>query len=249
MLRLAPPIKYIRILAIAVILTSTGFLLLSHLTAVSPISHNEQSLQVSPTTFDIVAAARLEQLQTRYKEEEVQGEVGLKIGNPDWTEYVNDLQGVYEQFFQSSRTERRKGPRIDETRYTRTPNASSAVQDVREQLADSLNLSIESTTLHDSQGHKTQVRSIPHTIYTTSKTPTFPEQFASWKQLNSKDGWDVEYYDNERIWRWMVEIFDRQGRSSSSSTNVKKSGAEILRVYGQLPQGVQRGMRTSSSLQ
>lgn len=233
MLRLAPAAKHIRIVATAIVLTATGFLLLSYPSSSQP-SSSDHGLIVTPTECDIVAQARLEQLQSRYNEEEVHREVGLKIGNPGWNEYVEELQGVYERFFQTRDTVS-KGSYSGKTSHT-TSDQSTLVQEIRNILADSLNLSARGST------HGQRDNSIPHVIHTTSKKREFPEQFSSWRRLNAADGWNVQYYDNAGIWRWMIDIFGRGSQSEAKETERgNEKGARILEEYKQLPSGVLRG--------
>ncbi|KAJ9114684.1 hypothetical protein QFC22_005560 [Naganishia vaughanmartiniae] len=222
MLRLAPAAKYIRILATAIVLTATGYLLLSHPTP-SRVDSSARTLDVTPATFDIVAQARLEQLQSRYKEEEVHSEVGLKIGNPGWTEYVQELQDVYERYFHPRDTQKN------------TPSTDgSLVQEIHDMLADSLKLSARDSPVG-------QRHSIPHIIHTTSKKQEFPEQFSSWRRMNTEDGWKVQYYDNDGIWRWMLDIFGRGSHKEAKMPGTDdKTGARILEEYEQLPTGVLR---------
>jgi hypothetical protein len=68
------------------------------------------------------------------------------------------------------------------------------------------------------------------TIHTTSKTPDFPDQFASWESLNQEDGWSIQHYDNEGILVWMEEVFGREERSP------------VVDEYEKLPNGVLRGL-------
>lgn len=233
MVRLAPAAKHIRILATAIILTTTGYLLLSHPTP-SRSSRNDRSLNVTPVTFDIVAQARLEQLQSRYNDQEVHAEIGLKIGNRGWAEYVEELQAVYERYFQP------RGPLTGKQSYfvksrNDTSDANPLVQKIRGILDESLTLSTIDATRRRSN-------SIPHTIHTTSKKREFPEQFSSWRRMNTEDGWKVQYYDNAGIWRWMVDIFGQGSQGETETTQGSDDGgARILREYEQLPTGVLRG--------
>ncbi|KAJ9095653.1 hypothetical protein QFC21_005525 [Naganishia friedmannii] len=232
--RLAPAAKHIRIIATAIVLTVTGYLLLSHPTT-SRSTSNNRGLNVSPVTLDILAQARLEQLQRRYDEEEVHREVGLKIGNPGWGDYVEELQGVYERYFRASGTATGKDLHAHRVRNT-TPDQSSLVQEIQNILAKSLKLSARDNS-------HAQRNSIPHTIHTTSKKREFPEQFSSWRRLNVEDGWKVQYYDNAGIWRWMVDIFGHGSQTATVGSNTE--GARILKEYGQLPTGVLRDTDTA----
>jgi hypothetical protein len=155
---------------------------------------------------ELVARARLHHLQSTFDEQQTFEEVGLKVGNSRWEEYRAELDAIYQQYFT------RKASRL-------SINATRAIEGIRCRLHDTLTLS---PCDHE--------YTFSRTIHTTSKTPDFPDQFASWESLNQEDGWSIQHYDNEGILVWMEEVFGREER------------AGVLDEYERLPNGVLRGL-------
>lgn len=214
MIRLSLPIKHLRILLSAIVLTTTILLLLSR------HQYSQTYNRVAATsTFEVIARARLKHLQARFQQDELHDEVGLKIGNPQWNEYVAELEATYDRYFtaDSIRSERRLS----------SDDTSPAAQ-IRQRLQDMLNLSRNHGSTNPSE-----TAAIPQTIHTTSRTPNLPDQFNSWGSLNTEDGWNVRYYDDNGIWEWMTKIFGTGDR------RWRKGG--VLSEYEQLPSGVLRG--------
>jgi hypothetical protein len=155
--------------------------------------------------YELLARARLHHLQSTFDEHQTFEEVGLKVGNPRWEEYRAELDAIYQRYFT------RKASRL-------STNATRATERIRSRILGKL-------TFSPSDHEYT----FPQTIHTTSKTPDFPDQFASWDSLNGEDGWNLRHYDNEGIRVWMEEVFGRQER------------AQVLDEYEKLPNGVLRG--------
>ncbi|KAJ9095649.1 hypothetical protein QFC21_005521 [Naganishia friedmannii] len=192
--------------------SSRGKALLSDIPA-SRTNRSDRDLRVSPDTIEALSRARLELLQSRYSEHEVEREIGLKIGKVGWIEYMDELQELYKHFFQLPDPSPGNNSHFRMTKDG-TPGSSSLVQDIWESLADSLQPSL----LGNTPGYGS---SIPHIIHTTAKEPKFAEQFSSWRELNAKDGWSIKYYNDDGIWRWI-------------------KAARILKEYEELPTGVHK---------
>jgi hypothetical protein len=231
----SPARRYNQILAIALVLTASALFSLSNNRHHFQPDSCESTSNVAPAVWETIARARLSHLQSRFKQEDTFQEMGLKIGNPAWDEYVNELQDVYQRFFKpaaESEDQERTDPIADGT-----SNGTSAVRRIQEKLNESFN------DLSKHVGHPEYERLsefIPHTIHTTSKKPIFPSEFATWDRMNAEDGWAVEFWDDERIWRWMKQVFGRSGGTSDEDSG-QTEGARILDVYEQVPQGVLRG--------
>lgn len=231
----SPARRYNQILAIALVLTASALFSLSNNRYHFQPDSCESTSNVAPGVWETIARARLSHLQSRFKQEDTFQEMGLKIGNPAWDEYVNELQDVYQRFFKpaaESEDQERTEPTADGT-----SNGTSAVRRIQEKLNESFN------DLSKHVGHPEYERLsefIPHTIHTTSKKPIFPSEFATWDRMNAEDGWAVEFWDDERIWRWMKQVFGRSGGTGDEDSG-QTEGARILDVYEQVPQGVLRG--------
>lgn len=215
------------IVVIALVLTTSALVSLSHCGDHS--SANADSY-VTPDVWETIARARLNHLQSRFKQEDTFKDTGLKIGNPAWDEYVNELQGVYQQSFKPDAAA--LGDR----------DLNGTVQRIQERLTESLN-DLSKHTEHPEYQRLSDY--IPHTIHVTSKKPIFPPQFSTWDRLNSKDGWQIKHWDDDRIWEWMKKLFAHQDTTGDGGSG-KTEGAQILKVYEQLPSGVLRGKRDVS---
>ncbi|KAJ9099326.1 hypothetical protein QFC21_004207 [Naganishia friedmannii] len=227
------------ILLIALVLTTSALVSLSRCGEQFP-ANVDPDTKVTPAVWETIARARLNHLQSRFKQEDALKEMGLKIGNPAWDEYVNELQGVYQQFFKPDRgLEDQKGIHATSGKVS---NGSSAVQRVQEQLAESFN-DLSKHTAHPEYQHLSEY--IPHTIHITSKKPIFPSEFSTWDRMNSIDRWKVKYWDDDRIWEWMNHVFGQEERSGHQVPG-HAEGAKILKVYEQLPKGVLRGLYTDT---
>jgi hypothetical protein len=227
----SPARRYNQILAIAIVLTASALVSLSRSREHFQSDSCETTSKVAPAVWETIARARLSHLQSRYKEEDALKEMGLKIGNPAWDEYVNELQEVYQRFFMPPKADSEN----EEQNIGR--NGTSAVRRVQEKLNESFN------DLSKHIGHPEYQRLsefIPHTIHTTSKKPIFPSEFSTWDRMNSADGWKVEFWDDDRIWQWLKELFG-QKEGTGDEESEQTEGARILKVYQQVPQGVLRG--------
>lgn len=237
----SPARRHNQILAIAIVLTASALVSLSNSRHHYPPDSCESTSEVAPAVWETIARARLSHLQSRCKQEDIFKEMGLKIGNPAWDEYVNELQDVYQRFFKPDRIDSEDKARNNSDG---TLNEISAVQRVQEKLDESFN------DLSKHVGHPEYQRLsefIPHTIHTTSKKPIFPSEFSTWDRMNSEDGWAVEFWDDDRIWRWMKQVFGQKGRTSDEDPE-ETEGARILKVYQQVPQGVLRGEHDNLSV-
>ncbi|KAJ9112273.1 hypothetical protein QFC19_000692 [Naganishia cerealis] len=240
----SPARRHNQILAIAVLLTTSALVSLSrcgyHFSANSDDSTYSK---VAPAVWETIARARLNHLQSRFKQEDTLSEMGLKIGNPAWDEYVNELQGVYQEFFKPEGTESAEGELINTTSdNTLTATGTWAVRRVQDRLAESFN-DLSTHTEHPEYQQLSEY--IPHTIHATSKEPIFPPQFSTWDRLNSKDGWEVKHWDDNGIWQWMNEVFGQE-KTTGGGMSGQTEGAQILKVYKQLPSGVLRGLYTDT---
>jgi hypothetical protein len=179
-----------------------------------------------------MAQSRLQRLQSSYRAEEVQRDIGLKLGRASYVEYAEGLQDVYEQFFMPVETPMRNGSQPDRKKVT-SSSSGALVQEIWDRIAESLKVATYDTSRRYSNA-------IPKSIHTTAKEPIFADQFSTWRELNEKDGWDVQYYSDAGIWEWMAEIFG-QGAQDGTVTAASHQGARILREYGQLHTGVLKG--------
>lgn len=219
------------LLAIALVLTTSALVSLSRCGDRFPASSDPN---VTPSVWETIARARLNHLQSRFKPEDTLKEMGLKIGNPAWDDYVNELQGVYQQSFK---------PGVAKS-GEKALNGSWLVERVQETLAESFN-DLSKHTEHPEYQQLSEY--LPHTIHVTSKKPIFPPQFSTWNRLNAKDGWEVKYWDDDRIWQWMKKVFGQEQRAGDGASG-QIEGAQILKVYEQLPSGVLRGKHNAQEV-
>ncbi|KAJ9114686.1 hypothetical protein QFC22_005562 [Naganishia vaughanmartiniae] len=228
---------------------------------VPPVAEHASSAH--PSTFDILAKARLAELQARYSAEEVLDTTGLKTGNFSWDEYVKEIRGVYQEYFlpPPSIILQYNG-RPDTQGPMNTLGKPATISRVGAKLDESFDLlSYGRNASAREVFHMKVPDSIPHIIYTTSKDTFFPQQFDTWQHLNSKAGWHVRSYNDDAIWEWMEEVFGMgnkktQGRSkkveiegddqeatgdkAEEAPSGQGSSPLVLDVYQQIDNGVLR---------
>lgn len=239
----SPLRRYNQILVIAIVLAASAFVALSSSPGRVQSDPCGSPSNDIPGVWETIGRARLNHLQSRFNHESAHIEMGLKMGDPAWDGYVDELQGVYQLFFKPERAAMKIPGRFRKDRDD-SPNAISAVERVQQKLDEAFN------DLSQPVGHPEYERLsdfIPHKIHTTFKTAWFPSEFASWNRMNAADGWEMELWDDDRIWRWMNQVFGSNDTSAEDGSE-ETEGAEILRVYQQIPQGVLRGKHNGQDL-
>lgn len=232
----SPLRRFNQILVIAIVLAASAFVALSSGRGRLQSDACRSPSEGMPGVWETMARARLNHLQSRFKHEDAQTEMGLKMGDPAWDGYVDELQGVYQRFFKPGRAEAKLPGRFRKDSDD-SSNAISAVERVQQKLDEAFN-DISQPIGHPEYEQLSDF--IPHKIHTTFKTPWFPSEFSSWNRMNSAHGWEMELWDDDRIWRWMNQVFGRNDTSAKDGSE-ETEGAEILKVYQQIPQGVLRG--------
>lgn len=238
--------------ATGIILIITGGVYLSDLEYRLRTEPAERSIKVQPSAFETIAKARLSILQSRTTEEEILKSTGLKTGDYNWDNYVEELNGVYREFFETPRSQvaGRLG-QLSTSAQNVSSNETSIVQQIREKLEIAFDLSSYSKNASNrAKFHPTFPEIIPHTVFTTSRKSNedlFPKQFSSWRSLNAGDGWQIKPFTDEDIWRWMTKVF---GAGRDEETDKEASDhPRILDIYKQISDGVIRGEHRSSSTQ